>query len=206
MSKTSSILAFSALEVARNFGLGFGFKPIPKISYRLNGWVGPRPLLEDDPNFMQPIPYVVVSDGSTGVPRFLTYSRGAQINEGRLRGKASVGLGGHVDAEHLVYFEDGSIDDNASIHKAAVRELEEEIGTVPGPLDTLGYIQVYDTDVDKVHLGVLMHCDATAFVQAGGKFVTEDGVENLQWLEKGQLTKSAGIELEVWSQVAIDQF
>ncbi|HET7667485.1 MAG TPA: hypothetical protein VFK56_15730, partial [Mycobacterium sp.] len=53
----------------------------------------PRPHAEEDPSFKQLIPYVMVRDGER---MFLTV-RTAAGGDARLHGKASVGVGGHLN-------------------------------------------------------------------------------------------------------------
>jgi predicted NUDIX family phosphoesterase len=52
-----------------------------------------RPVAEQDPSFKQLIPYVVVRDG----PRTFLMERTDAGGDARLHGKASIGVGGHLN-------------------------------------------------------------------------------------------------------------
>jgi predicted NUDIX family phosphoesterase len=119
------------------------------------------------PNLQQPIiyAYVLRSDG-----RFLLYQRGGQTKdstykEGRLAGKVSVGIGGHMEPTDL------------SLPKSFYREMEEEAeilvtgepinlkmsdGTLNIPLmkkcvsiSPVGLIKDERTPVDRDHFGIV---------------------------------------------------
>ena len=65
--------------------------------------------------------------------------------EERLKGQASIGLGGHLD-----YGED--------VADALFRELEEEVGLEKGQMSEIilcGYINSDLNEVDSVHLGIV---------------------------------------------------
>jgi len=105
--------------------------PIEYIS-RGNLWFGYRPHLETlDPqaeghphasSFLQLIPYVILKhEGRVG-----TYIRPDKGNEGRLHGKASIGVGGHIDLEDVVH-EDSVVDLDQTLRLSCIREIREEV-------------------------------------------------------------------------------
>jgi predicted NUDIX family phosphoesterase len=53
----------------------------------------PREQLEEHPEYLQILPYVLIKYG----PRLVGYNRAATTDEGRLSGKFSIGVGGHVE-------------------------------------------------------------------------------------------------------------
>jgi predicted NUDIX family phosphoesterase len=125
----------------------------PNVSYR------PRGQMELDPSFKQLIPYVVfryrAADGTVMV---FNYQRGGGVGEKRLAAKRSVGVGGHIS----------TLDAGAGHHERVYREglrreLEEEV-----TIDTeytesvVGIINDDETEVGKVHLGVVHLFDVTA--------------------------------------------
>src|SRR5574343_244442 len=61
----------------------------------------PRDEAEEDPTFLQIIPYVVLTHNS----RVLQYTRMKGSGESRLRGKQSIGFGGHINPEDGVGFD-----------------------------------------------------------------------------------------------------
>lgn len=205
MSKTATIIACSRANVQQAIGTNFGIQKYVGTKITLDGWAGPRSLLEENRDFLQPIPYVVIKSRATGVPRYVTYTRGQEANEERLRDKISIGIGGHVDARYAEYRADNSINLMESVRAAALREMEEEIG-VRGPLVAprlMGIIQSDFTAVGMVHLGFLYLWDASDYCANGGQFTLEQGIDNMQFLTREQLL-SPGYVLEEWSWLALD--
>lgn len=164
------------------------------------GIVGRRGDLEENFNFVQPIPYTIISQGD----KYFTYTRLEGSGESRLHGKSSIGIGGHQnEVEHAWNFE----------HILAVnnsRELEEEvtIKTNDGVEITnhyeiakesaiIGLLYNEKTDVDSVHLGVLniivipedWTVEAKETDTLEGSFKTKEEIEKL--------------DLENWSKSAL---
>lgn len=103
---------------------------------------GDRDRLEEDRDYKQVIPYVLIRRGES----LLSYER--RGSEERLSGLLSVGVGGHVNP-------------GESILAAALRELREEV-TGPFMLGTprlAGLLSEDETDVGKVHVGVVYAMD-----------------------------------------------
>ena len=125
---------------------------VENISYR------PRPQMEQDPNFKQLIPYVIfryIDD--SGAVSLYQYSRGGGSGEKRLVSKKSVGIGGHISQE------DGDSKDADPYHDGMARELKEEvIIETPYVLKLVGLINDAETEVGKVHLGIVHICDVEA--------------------------------------------
>lgn len=114
------------------------------ISYRARGE------MEVDPSFKQLIPYVIFQYAAPDGLHVFNYTRGQGQGEARLRSKLSVGVGGHISTldhrqDHVETYTEGMR-----------RELEEEVF-----IDTIcaervvGMINDDETDVGKVHLGVV---------------------------------------------------
>ena len=125
---------------------------VENISYR------PRPQMEQDPNFKQLIPYVIfryIDD--SGAVSLYQYSRGGGSGEKRLVSKKSVGIGGHISQE------DGDSKDADPYHDGMAHELKEEvIIETPYVLKLVGLINDDETEVGKVHLGIVHICDVEA--------------------------------------------
>jgi predicted NUDIX family phosphoesterase len=133
-----------------------GFKEMnePAMSTLLvstNGWFGPRHLLEHDERYRQLIPYVILHQGN----RVVTYRRGQTSTESRLRGKRSIGFGGHVTVSDIVT-ENGQLNLVATLRTASLRELEEEL-ILPSvkQKQSIGILCMNNTSVSRVHLGVV---------------------------------------------------
>ena len=105
----------------------------------------PRDQMELDPNFKQLIPYCIFRHGD----QLFQYRRGKLQGVGRLRGKRSIGVGGHISStdqgsERPVYLE------------ALQRELDEEVA-IETRLDNrlIGLLNDDSTEVGRVHLGLV---------------------------------------------------
>lgn len=116
------------------------------ISYR------PRGEMEIDPSFKQLIPYCIFKyrDPQCGQMIF-QYTRGKGQGEGRLHSKRSVGIGGHISSDDAVTERGGN-----PYLEGLRRELEEEVAIdSPYTQQCVGLINDDDTEVGKVHLGVV---------------------------------------------------
>lgn len=102
----------------------------------------PRSEVEDDPEFKQLIPYVVLRHAG----RLFHYTRGGSGTETRLRAKRSLGIGGHINET-----------DTGDVYRAGMlRELTEEVDIRGGWVEhDLGFIYDPTTFVGSVHLGVV---------------------------------------------------
>lgn len=151
----------------------------------------PRALVEDDSDFKQVIPYVVVRSDR----RVFAYRRGRSQGEARLHSLRSIGIGGHVeerDAERRPSREGYLI--------ALRRELEEEveIGS-PGELRLAGLINDDSTPVGAVHLGVVHLFELERPIATA----REDGLAEAAFFDVDAIVADRG-SFETWSQFCID--
>lgn len=143
--------------------------------------------------------------------RILTYYRKGK--EKGLTGKRSIGVGGHVDIEDGIrYNEPGSayLLDNIGqlICRGANRELCEEIGLVVH-LEPQRFTQVISTYADPtsaVHVGLA----ATIEISLEGRHnlvLAEDEFLNVEWLTPDELKadQEANDPYETWSKLLIEQ-
>ena len=107
-----------------------------------------RPDAEQDPSHKQLIPYVVVRDGD----RVFLMHRTDAGGDPRLHGKASIGVGGHLNL----------VDEGADALMSGLRrEWAEELETDWEPEFTLiGLLNDDSNPVGAVHLGVVFSVDA----------------------------------------------
>ncbi len=105
----------------------------------------PRNEMEQDPSFKQLIPYCIFEcDGQV-----FSYRRGTDQGETRLHAKRSVGVGGHVSTLDL----NG---EGSPYSEGMKREIEEEVHLTAGWTERcVGLINDDDTEVGKVHLGIV---------------------------------------------------
>ncbi len=107
---------------------------------------------ERDPEFKQLIPYCVFRHtDDAGVPHLFQYTRGRGQGEARLHSKRSIGVGGHISSL------DGGAADGDDLYQAGLaRELEEEVVIdAPFKMRCVGLINDDETEVGRVHLGVV---------------------------------------------------
>lgn len=152
----------------------------------------PRAAAEEDPSYKQLIPYCLYRCGG----RVFHYRRGAGIGEGRLSGKRSVGVGGHIsraDAEHGT---------GRNLYDAGMRrEIEEEIAVGCPVRETLwGLLNDDSTPVGRVHLGVVHLFDLDEpKVQPRETSIAESGFARPEEL----VADRDGFE--TWSQLCLDR-
>ena len=145
--------------------------------------------MEEDQNYKQLIGYVLLKDITTG--EVLVYKRLVGGGEARLHGKASVGIGGHMnEVEGKTIFEMLKIN--------AARELNEEVG-VPeedalNNLHFIGLINDDKTEVGQVHIGVVYECKVDKQLVE----VREDDTLVIKWMT-GEEAK-AEENYETWSE------
>lgn len=149
----------------------------------------PRPEMEADPSFKQLIPYVIFRyEGEEGAQLF-RYTRGSGQGESRLHAKKSIGIGGHISTLD---------EDSESVYEQGMqRELDEEtIIETPYQAACVGMINDDETEVGKVHLGVVHIFDVEKpLVKAREDDISEAGFESLGNIHSD--LKS----YETWSQI-----
>ena len=143
-----------------------------------------RPIAEDDPTNKQLIPYVVVRDGA----RVFLMQRTDAGGDARLHGKASIGVGGHLNP----------VDDGEDALMAGLRrEWAEELEADWEPeFELIGLLNDDGNPVGAVHLGVVFT------VEARGRAVAVRERDKLI----GGFVDAADVDaawdrLETWSQL-----
>lgn len=147
----------------------------------------PRPEAEEDPNYKQIIPYVVLRQRD----KIFTTRRLNKGGETRLHGKVSIGIGGHINPV-----------DETSKEKVLLRGLERELNEEVsiekrGELVPVGVINNDTNDVGSVHLGLCF----TMEVQGEVKVKETEKLEGL-WLTVPELMEYWD-NMEEWTQIAI---
>ncbi len=146
-----------------------------------------RPLAESDPGMKQLIPYVVVHDG----PQVFLMHRTDAGGDPRLHGKASIGVGGHlnpVDAGH------------DALMAGLQREWAEEIEADWEPeFELIGFLNDDTNPVGAVHLGVVFR------VQAMGRPLDVREHDKLvgAFADPDAINASRD-RLETWSQLVVE--
>jgi predicted NUDIX family phosphoesterase len=161
---------------------------------RENNFFLPRAQAENDPDFKQIIPYVILAHKNT----VLYYVRGKKAGEQRLATKGSIGIGGHMNNEDESLF--NYIVDEAAYRAGVEREVNEEI-KIESPFEDRIVALLNDdtTEVGRVHLGVVH-----VFKLAEPKVQKREAmITNLAFLSAGEL-KARRETLETWSQICVD--
>ena len=145
--------------------------------------------MEEDPDYKQLIGYVLLKDVNTN--EVLVYKRLVGGGEARLHGKASVGIGGHMnEVEGKTIFEMLKIN--------AARELNEEVGVSEedalNNLHFIGLINDDKTEVGQVHVGVVYECKVDKQLVE----VKEDDTLVIKWMT-GEEAKAED-NYETWSE------
>jgi len=152
------------------------------VSYR------PRDAMELDPGFKQLIPYCLFRCND----HLFQYTRGKLQGEGRLRGKKSIGVGGHICS-----------DDQAgkqSVYREALeRELGEEVRIETAFRESLvGLLNDDLTEVGRVHLGIVHLFE----VEAPKVWAREESMLDAGFLPIGELLQELD-SFETWSQLCL---
>ena len=145
--------------------------------------------MEEDPDYKQLIGYVLLKDVNTN--EVLVYKRLVGGGEARLHGKASVGIGGHMnEVEGKTIFEMLKIN--------AARELNEEVGVSEeealNNLHFIGLINDDKTEVGQVHIGVVYECK----VDKNLVEVKEDDTLVIKWMSGDEAKVEENYE--TWSE------
>lgn len=145
--------------------------------------------MEEDSSYKQLIGYVLLKDANTN--KVLVYKRLVGGGEARLHGKASVGIGGHMnEVEGKTIFEMLKIN--------AARELNEEVGVSEeealNNLHFIGLINDDKTEVGQVHVGVVYECK----VDKSKVEVKEDDTLVIKWMTADEA--KAEENYETWSE------
>ena len=158
-----------------------------RLAVAVHGRYLDRPVAEDDPGFKQLIPYVVVRDGD----RVFLMQRTDAGGDARLHGKASIGVGGHLNP----------VDDGEEPLMAGLRrEWDEELVAAWAPeFQLVGLLNDDSNPVGAVHLGVVFT------VEAEGRSVEVREREKLTGaFVEADAVAAAWDRLETWSQLVAD--
>jgi predicted NUDIX family phosphoesterase len=146
-----------------------------------------RQAAEEDPSFKQLIPYVVVRDAG----RVFLMHRTDAGGDPRLHGKASIGVGGHLNP-----VDDG----NDALLAGLRREWQEELDADWDPdFELVGLLNDDRNPVGAVHLGVVFS------VEADGRPVAVREHDKLigAFADQDEVERSRD-RLETWSQLVAE--
>lgn len=160
---------------------------------------------EINPSLKQLIPYAVVMRAG----KVLAYRRGTSGGEGRLHGKVSIGVGGHINPVDIqpITIEGHTFTSKSLL--ALIRELKEELGVElgSGGINRIlfqGYVNEEVNPTGHVHLGLIY----TVHLFDDAEVVFEHSLTDPTWLPARELHPSESLadELEYWSAQLVDEF
>ena len=152
----------------------------------------PRNVAENDYNFKQVIPYVILRYGKS----YLLLKRTSKQTESRLHDKYSLGIGGHINP--LVT---ASPAGDIVLH-GLFKELNEEVLIKkPGKLEFLGVINDESSSVSRVHLGLVYIIE---LLSSEYKILESEKMSG-QWASADELAAYYDM-METWSQIVYDNF
>lgn len=163
---------------------------------------------ETNEELKQIIPYVTLL--SPNHKRVFAYQRTKDGGEGRLHGKWSIGVGGHLNDD------DGLDDDLSFLDRVIIagydREMKEELGDSVTGNKSFGFINEDETPVGRVHLGVSIAI--TVGTTGAGKetqltraleIAPREEMINSGWLLWSDVLRRRE-EFEIWSQIVADYY
>lgn len=128
----------------------------------------PRSECEEDPTYLQLIPYCPIIRGAKhvqkrvgerGVNHIYTYLRNRKSGEGRLHSLRSLGIGGHINLSDLGPDLTNPVRPHQMVLNGAVREITEELDLRPqiltSQIQPIGIIYDPSNAVGSVHLGLI---------------------------------------------------
>ncbi|QRV11351.1 hypothetical protein JR311_20210 (plasmid) [Bacillus velezensis] len=154
---------------------------------------------EEDDNYKQPIPYIVIRKND----KVFLYERLKGGGESRLHSKLSLGVGGHMNPIK------GSNSFQKLLTSNSLRELMEElefslnyVDQFNSRFEIIGFINDDSNDVGKVHVGLLVVLDIADDIEVGVK--EEDQLLG-KWVSIEDLKdKKVYDRLENWSKIVAD--
>jgi len=154
----------------------------------------PRREAEENPQYKQLIPYVIISCED----KILYYIRGKKTGEKRLNSLGSIGIGGHIN-----YYDFSLFKSDIEAYLSAVRrEVDEEIEVKSDyKSKIIGVLNDDSNPVGKVHFGVI-HLWKLKNPVVGKK---EKEITKISFKTPSEIKKESA-ELESWSEICIDYF
>ena len=192
------VLCVPAAVVGRLQGFLSAGRASPLTDLTLPGVASyrPRAEAEDDTAYKQLIPYILLHrDGE-----FFGYTRAKGQGEARLLGRRSIGIGGHV--EEYVDGEEGVDRTSPAVLRAAMRELDEEVGVdlVDVTLVLAGLVNDDSDPVGRVHLGVVFVAD----LPSSCGVIAKEASMDLVGFRAPETLRADRDLYESWSRICID--
>lgn len=177
-----------------------GFQPAQAVDFEARILDGHQTMqrgpAENDPGFQQPIGYaILINPGTRQIFAYQRAAKAGQYDEKRLMGKWSWGVGGHIEPADIKQ-------GGHPIRDSMIRELTEETTCreMAAP-KILGYINDDDTEVGKVHFGILYVVETPAREVGPGSPELANG-RFYGLAELADILADETCEVETWSALA----
>jgi len=145
---------------------------------------------ETNYNFKQIIPYVILHCKGS----IFSYYRGKLLNEARLEGKYSIGVGGHISIEDRNLF-------TPSFYEAMHREVREEVKINSDFKDkAVAIINDDSNEVGRVHLGIVYVFD----LSEPNVNKKEKSINKSEFLTINDIRQKLKL-YESWSKICIEE-
>lgn len=165
---------------------------LPALLDPANNFFLSRDAAEEDPTHKQIIPYALFHHRG----KFLRYFRTKKTGEQRLAAKASMGIGGHINADDAA----ASSLERTTYMNGVEREIAEELRIEGAWTQRIAALLNDDsTEVGAVHLGVVHVVD----LETDAVTANDDTLSGLSWLTPAEL-RAERDRLETWSQILLD--
>lgn len=184
-----------ALKSAGLFqGISANVKPYQRLlNNRENIAFLPRSEAERNFAFKQWIPYVLILRGRAVLDlSVLSYRRGAKSGEERLRGKRSIGIGGHVNEQDYLR--------GNGYMEGMYREVREETGFETCESVAMAVINDDSDEVGRVHFGVVHRIFLTGRVEPS----KECELSSPEFIRLSEARKNKD-EYESWSRLCLEK-
>lgn len=151
--------------------------------------------LENDESWLQIIPYMIILHNTMKEDqpmRVFSYWRTKKAGESRLRGKRSIGIGGHINTG------DGA-SPVLALENGLKRELYEEVNIEECTPMFQGFLYDDSNPVGRVHLGAVYHIELTKgyAVQSKDEELTDGSLHEVK-----ELLEDID-SFETWSQIML---
>lgn len=204
-----------------NFHEGITIYPMARFLFEAQSQlhICERDWLEKDIRYRQLIPYTVITSiGAQGEQLFWPYQRMQGVGEQRLAGLVSVGFGGHIDLDSVVFTKASVLDLDATIRHSCRREILEEVRIAsagaqsqlmsPNPDMTIWWEPDYghqfilrNDGVHAVHVGVVMEMGVPNDLVLA---CAEDELKMLTPMTAEQILHG-NFELEAWTRMYLEE-
>lgn len=152
--------------------------------------------VEDDPSYKQIIPYIALVCSLREETLVFRYRRMKLSGETRLKGKLSLGIGGHVSIEDVPAAIGGPLPYTSAVR----RELNEELRLdVPWTRRGMGLVNHDETEVGRVHLGFVERIE----VSLPAAYPNDEEVGEA-FFSPMSLLREQYAHCEGWSQILLD--